>query len=137
MDRRLFLLLNRAQHRVFRHVDRQSAEHFGTSVTQLGVLMYLDKHPGVQQKALSKGLGLNNPAVTGLVNRMEVSGLLRREPCPDDGRASRLQLTDLGQGKAGEIPPFITELNDAMTEGFSDDEIDVVLRFLNAQLERF
>lgn len=137
MDRRLFLLLNRAQHRVFQSVDRRTVQHFGASVSQLGVLMFLDKHPGALQKELSQALGMNNPGVTGLVNRMEANGLLQRQPCPNDGRASRLQLTAQGKARAAEIPPFIAELNATMTEGFSDEEIEVVLRFLNALLERF
>ncbi|MDX1756220.1 MAG: MarR family transcriptional regulator [Marinobacter sp.] len=137
MDRRLFFLLNQAQHRVFRYVDRRAEDHFGTSVTRLGVLMYLGKHPGAQQKTLSQALGLNNPAVTGLVSRMELSGLVQREPCPEDGRVTRLQLTEEGRQKLEELPPFIHELNQKMMDGFSDEEMEVVFRFLNALLERF
>ncbi|MDV2078939.1 MarR family winged helix-turn-helix transcriptional regulator [Marinobacter xestospongiae] len=137
MDRRLFLLLNRAQHRVFRHVERLSDEQFGASVSQLGVLLVLANHPGARLTEVARELGLKKPAVTGLVNRMEAAGLIAREPCPEDGRVSRLLLTEQGRARAATIPPFITELNEQMMAGFSDDEIDVVLKFLNALLTRF
>lgn len=40
--------------------------------------------------------GLSKQTVTGLVQRMEALGYLERRPDPEDGRATRVSLTDKG-----------------------------------------
>ena len=137
MDRRLFFLLNMAQHKLFRFADQHCQAELGVSATQLGMLMYLKHNSGCQQKEAAAALGLNKPAVTGLVNRLVEQNLILRLPCPNDGRAMQLQLTDTGLEKATAAKPLITHLNQQLRKDFSDDEIDTVLRFLNTLITRF
>ena len=137
MDKRLFFLLNKARHRMFKYAEAQSECRLGTSVTQTAALMFIGKNEGCLQKELAKILGLNNSAVTGLVGRMVKNNLIIRQACEDDARASRLYLTQLGQTKAPQIKPLMKEFNEKLTQGFSEDEIDVVLRFLNNIVDDF
>lgn len=137
MDKRLFYLLNIARHRVYKHADQRSEEALGISVTQIGALLLVAGDEGCLLKDLARSLNLNNSALTGLAGRMEQKGLLERRPCEQDGRASRLYLTDLGRSKIDSAKPLITELNERMTEGFTDDEVDVILRFLNRLVNDF
>jgi DNA-binding MarR family transcriptional regulator len=137
MDKRLFFLINMAQHRMFKHADAYSEQHLGISVTQAAALMFVAKNEGCLQKALSSALGLNNSAVTGLVGRMQKNNLIQRKPCPEDGRASRLFLTEQGQTKLPEIFPLIQRINETLTADFSDEEIEVVVRFLNKVMQDF
>lgn len=137
MDKRLFFLINKAKHRMFKYAEAQTEERLGTSVTQTAALMFIGKEEGCLQKELAKMLGLNHSAVTGLVDRMIKNDLIRRQKCQDDARASRLFLTQLGQTKAPQIKPLIQELNTKLTKDFSDAEIDIVLRFLNNIVDDF
>ncbi|MFL1452829.1 MarR family winged helix-turn-helix transcriptional regulator [Marinobacter sp. GN3S48] len=137
MDKRLFYLLNIARHRVYKHADQRSEEALGISVTQIGALLLVAGDEGCLLKDLARSLNLNNSALTGLAGRMEQKGLLERRPCEQDGRASRLYLTELGRSKIDSAKPLITELNERMTEGFTDDEVDVILRFLNRLVNDF
>lgn len=137
MDKRLFYLLNIARHRVYKHADQRSEEELGISVTQIGALLLVAGDEGCLLKDLARSLNLNNSALTGLAGRMEQKGLLQRRPCEQDGRASRLYLTELGRSKIDSAKPLITELNERMTEGFTDDEVDVILRFLNRLVNDF
>jgi DNA-binding MarR family transcriptional regulator len=137
MDKRLFFLINKARHRMFKYAEAQSEARLGTSVTQTAALMFIGKNEGCLQKDLAKILGLNHSAVTGLVGRMIKNGLINRQTCDDDARASRLYLTELGQTKAPQIKPLMQEFNEKLTKGFSEDEIDVVLRFLNNIVDDF
>jgi len=137
MDKRLFFLINMAQHRMFKFADAQCEEHLGISVTQAAALMFIAKNEGCLQKNLSKALGLNNSAVTGLVGRMNKNGLINRESCAEDGRASRLFISTLGQKKLPEIFPLIQTINEKLTEEFSEDEIETVIRFLNTVMNSF
>lgn len=137
MDKRLFYLLNMARHRVYRVADQQCERALDVSVTQLGALMVVAGNEGCQIKKVAKSLNLNNSALTGLAGRMEQRGLLERRACEEDGRSSRVYLTDLGRQKIDSAKPMIQSLNDQMTEGFSDDEIMVILRFLNRLVDEF
>lgn len=137
MDKRLFYLLNIARHRVYKHADQLSEEALGISVTQVGALLLVAGNEGCLLKDLARTLNLNNSALTGLAGRMEHNGLIERRPCDQDGRASRLYLTELGRSKIDSAKPLITELNERMTEGFTDDEVNVILRFLNRLVNDF
>ncbi len=137
MDKRIFYLLNIARHRVYKHADQRSEEVLGISVTQVGALLLVAGDEGCQLKDLARTLNLNNSALTGLAGRMEQKGLIERRPCEQDGRASRLYLTELGRRKIDSAKPLINELNERMTEGFTDDEVDVILRFLNRLVNDF
>lgn len=137
MDKRLFFLINKAKHRMFKFAETQSEQRLGISVTQGAALMFIGKIEGCLQKELANALGLNHSAVTGLVGRMIKNNLIIRHICEDDARASRLFLTELGQTKLPEIRPLIQEFNQKLTKDFSKDEIDVVLRFLNNIVDDF
>ncbi|KEF32641.1 MAG: MarR family transcriptional regulator [Gammaproteobacteria bacterium] len=131
MDKRFFYLLNKGRHRVYKSADQLSEEHLGISVTQVGALLLINENEGCLLKDVARRLNLNNSALTGLAARMETRGLLERRPCDRDKRASRLYLTDLGRQKITEAKPLIADLNARMTEGFDEQEVAVILKFLN------
>lgn len=137
MDHRLFYLLNRARQRVYKFADQNTEAHLGISITQLGALLLIQQNEGCLLKDIAKDLNLNNSALTGLANRMEQNDLVERKPCEQDGRASRMYLTTLGREKVQLAVPLIKQLNSAMSAGFSDDEIKVILKFLNHLLTAF
>ncbi len=137
MDKRLFFLMNMAQHKLYKHVDQRCEKTLGITVTQVAAMFLLAKNEGCLLKELSQSLSLNNSAVTGLANRMEKNGLIRKQPCENDGRASRIFLTALGKSKLTTAFPLLQEMNDAITEEFTNEEIDTVVRFLNHLITRF
>jgi DNA-binding MarR family transcriptional regulator len=83
-------------------------------------------------KEISAGLGLNNSAITTLVDRMEKGGLVTRESCSVDGRSYRIHLTEKAKSIGLKAIPVAKELNSMLAEGFSDEEIDTVIRFLDS-----
>ncbi|GAA5316715.1 MAG: MarR family transcriptional regulator [Candidatus Pelagadaptatus aseana] len=137
MDKRLFFLMNMAQHRVFRFADNKSVELLDIPVSQVAAMLYVAKNEGCLQKDLSQALGLNNSAVTGLAKRMEARALIQRQPCNIDGRATRLYLAERGRETLPQVFPLIAQLNELLAADFSDDEIAVVMRFLNKVIETF
>lgn len=131
MDTRIFYLLNKARHRVYKYADQHAEQTLGISVTQLGALLLVKANEGCLQKDLAHSLQLNNSALTGLASRMETNGLLDRRACAQDGRASRLYLTELGREKINQARPLLDALNASLTAGFSDEEMVVIIKFLN------
>ncbi|MFE7192935.1 MarR family winged helix-turn-helix transcriptional regulator [Kitasatospora sp. NPDC057541] len=84
---------------------------------------------------LGEALGLNSAGTTGLVDRLERLGLIRRERDPGDRRKVRLlveeRAVELGQGFFGGL---IADLVAAMG-AFGDAELAVARRFLTAMTE--
>ncbi len=137
MDKRLFYLLNMAQKRVYGGVDRESNKQLGVSVTQLGALMLIRAMPRATQKDIANVLGLKKASASELVDRMVSAGLVEKKRCDKDARAVRLTLSDKGESIATQAEPYLATLNSALTDGFTDAEIAVVLRFLNTLIQRF
>lgn len=130
-DKRLFFLLNMARHHLFAYAEAQCLENIGITVTQAGAMLFIAKHAGCQQKALATALGLKKSAVTGLLNRMQQQQLIERHSCPNDARASNLFLSTIGKAKLPLIQPLIQQLNTQFLSEFSEQEITVIVRFLN------
>jgi DNA-binding MarR family transcriptional regulator len=126
-----------AQHRLLKSTDAAFGEALGVSTTQLGVLFILERSPGALLNEVSEALGVNKSATTALIHRMEVAGLVRRQPSNDDGRAVHLFATAAGLKKAVAARPILANLNARLTEGFGEREIATIARFLKSTLDRF
>ena len=66
---------------------------------------------------------------------MAEAGLIRREPAPEDGRASRLYVSDKGRAVADQAKPLLGAMNAKLKAGFSEDELAVIVRFLTHAAE--
>lgn len=75
--------------------------------------------------------------MTGLANRLEQAGLLVRRRDSGDGRAIRLHLTEEGQLARRRAKADLAILNSKLTDGFSDAEMQIVARWLEAIRSRF
>jgi MarR family transcriptional regulator, organic hydroperoxide resistance regulator len=131
-DRRLYYKLNQAQHLLSKRIDAELASVLGIKTVQLGAVFFLLEHDGCMLKELSAGLGLNNSAITTLVVRMEEAGLLKRESCSVDARSYRIFLTNKAKSIGQKAIPLTKELNARLVQGFSDEEINTVIRFLDS-----
>jgi DNA-binding MarR family transcriptional regulator len=135
-SRRLYFLLNRAQQALRRRADRRCIEELGLSTLQAGAIFFVGAHPGCGQRALAAGLGQHETATTGLVGRMEAGGWIERQRSERDARVQELHLSRRGRRMVGRLGPLLSRLNERIEEGFSQHELDVVARFLEAVIER-
>lgn len=135
-DRRLFFLVNRAHRALFGYANRRTTEALGVTMAQLAALYYVAKNDGCSLSDVANVLDMNKSAMTTLVRRLENSGVLRREPNPDDARGTRLFLTEKGKSARAQSLSVMRRLTADVTEGFSEEEMDVVYRFLNTVVER-
>lgn len=136
-DRRLYFLLNVGQRRVQRWIDTRSAEHAGVSAAQAGVLFYLMRHEHALVGEVGAALQLSPSSMTGLANRMMSAGLLERRADENDGRATRLSITAAGQAVIGQARVVLGDLNDKLHDGFSEEELAVVARWLRHLQDKF
>lgn len=137
-DRRLVFLLAAGHRRLQRFIEaRLATESHGLTSAQSGVLFYLGNANGALIGEAAEALDLAPSAMTGLVDRMARAGLVERRPDPNDGRALRLHLTDLGREAREAARTGLSHLNAQLIEGFTDDEIAVVARWLASLQSKF
>jgi DNA-binding MarR family transcriptional regulator len=84
--------------------DRFFAE-FGLTDVQFNILMILKEHrpTGISQQELSEHLIVTKSNVVGLVDRLERTGYVRREPHPTDRRFNQIVLTREGEKLEAQI----------------------------------
>src|ERR1700709_919294 len=81
--------------RIARLVDRQVSGE-GMTRTQLSVLGTAARLGDLGISELAEIEGLNPTMLSRLVGKLEVAGLVRRTPDPEDRRAVRVQVTEAG-----------------------------------------
>jgi len=120
-DAPYYFLLVQATNAVRRASDRAASAAGGITTAQAGALFAIAEAGTPSQRQVGATLGLGEAAVTGLVNRLERMGLVRRDADPDDRRARRLALTDDGRRALDAIEPARLALNRRVAELLGDD----------------
>jgi DNA-binding MarR family transcriptional regulator len=111
---------------------RVAAGRTGKTVTDMQVLDILHTTGPTTAGNLAELTGLTTGAITGLLNRLEEAGLVRRERDPEDGRRIIVQL-EMGKDDTREISATFDPLwasLEAMASGYSDEQIALLLEFL-------
>jgi DNA-binding MarR family transcriptional regulator len=80
---------------------------------------------------LSTALRASPAGASGLLARMESAGLVARLADESDQRITRVTLTDHGAQLAREARAALDDLNVALNEGFNEQELVTVARWLS------
>ena len=136
-DRRLIFLMNVGFRRLQRGLEQQMLADDGLTSAQSGVLFFLGRNDGALIGDISGALDLVPSAMTGLADRMERAGLIQRKRDGADGRGQRIYLTEMGRKVRKRAVAQAQAVNAALMEGFSDEEIDVVSRWLTSLQTKF
>jgi len=99
---------------------------------QWGVLSLLDEMDGLTIGTISQRRAIDAPTVTGIVKRIEQTGLVERRHDRTDRRVVKVYLTDEGRDIMRFLPDEISRFNDMAMQGLSEDE----QRDLLAKLQR-
>ena len=114
-------------------LSRTAAGH-DLSLTQLRMLAILrDRTPAMAE--LAAFLGLERSSVSGLIDRAERRGLVRRTASSDDGRAVQVSLTPEGHRLASQATGEFAELIAPMTRALSRAEQKRLTLLLGKMLE--
>ena len=76
---------------------RKETTHLGITGGQATLLWQISEHPGIGLRALAELEGIRTPTVSGLVDRLERAGLLRRVRSQVDRRRVGLTITPAGR----------------------------------------
>ncbi len=133
---RLVFLTTAAERQMRRWIARRGSAHGtgngsqGFGAPAAGVLLHLADHPGATIGEVTTALQASPAGTSGLLARMERADLVRRRTDPDDRRTVRLDLTPTGTASLDDVRAALAELNDRLTDGFTDDELATVSRWL-------
>jgi len=136
-DRFIFLISKVCQKLI---INLQNAfSEGGVEVTpiQVMLLFFLQKNDGSSLTQISQGLMLENPTVTGLIDRLEKSGYVKRSDHPDDRRVYLIYLTEKGNKVANKALPIIKKLNEEIKKGYSKEEIENFKKVLIGAFNKF
>ncbi len=89
---------------------------------QWGALSLLTNHDGQTIGALSQQRAIDPATVTGIVKRLEQSGLVERRHDPEDRRLVKVYLTDEGRDIMRFLPEAVIEFTQTMSKGFTEKE---------------
>lgn len=131
VDRRLFFLFDRAHTQMAKSADNYLSTRSGVSTAQAAVLIYLGYNDNCRLSDLAEGTGRRNSAITGLVSRMEKDELVQRGDQISDRRSKSVSLTGKGWALREDVMNEFRDFNDKLVKGFTDSEIETVLKFLS------
>ena len=110
------------------HQDpRQIGLHLAEKTADLGVsndeghlLSYLESYSPAPIYELQRVLGHRPSTLTGLIDRLQGRGLVRREPNPEDGRSFLITLTDSGRELAGRVSGMVRQFEAHVLTGVDE-----------------
>ena len=129
IEESLGYLINRAA-RAFANRLGSELRPFEVGTGQWAVLMHLWGNDGMTQAQLARRVAIEQPTMVRTIDRMERDGLVTRMPDPNDGRASRIALTERGWNLRDDLVPLADGVNRAATRSLTDDEVATLRRLL-------
>lgn len=99
------------------------------------ILYVLWQGDGISISQLSSQTSLANTTLTSMLDRMEHSGLIRREPSPRDRRQQLIFLTETAFSLRDDYERISQQANERYYRGFTEDEIRVFEGYLQRVLD--
>jgi len=136
-DRLIFLISKVCQKLIFNLQKAFSQKGVEVTPIQVMLLFFLQKNDGSSLTQISQGLMLENPTVTGLIDRLEKAGYVKRSDHPNDRRVYLVYLTEKGNKVAKKALPVVKKLNEQIKEGYSEREIENFKKVLIGAFNKF
>ena len=108
-DMRLELVfgIHRATHQIGLYIQRHAA---GLGQAEAHILCHLDEAGDSPLADVHRAFAHKRSTLTGVLDRMEEAGLIRREPGSEDRRSYIIRLTPAGKKKASRVHKLLESL---------------------------
>jgi MarR family transcriptional regulator, organic hydroperoxide resistance regulator len=137
-DDRLIYLIFTAQQKLRTYLNKMmTKENVRVTTAQAGILFLLKQKDGRTMSELSQILSIDNSTITGLVDRLEKTGLVRRDASPHDRRASHVFINPQGLEEVDKAKRVIRMVNQEVKNGFSAEELESFNRILRSFFHKF
>ena len=113
--------------------DTLAARRLGVNLTDLHCLNILESRSGLTAGQLAREAGLTTGAVTGVIDRLERAGYVRRAADPGDRRKVKVEVTADFYARADEIwSPLKRDWDELLARRFTTEQLTDVVAFLRA-----
>src|SRR5215470_11523422 len=109
--------------------DKRARAH-GMTRAQWGILIWLERLPGLSQKELAELLEVEPITVARLIDRLEARGMVERRPDPRDRRIWRLHLLAPAREVLHEIDDHRADMTRIVTNGIDESTLETVTEAL-------
>ena len=123
-------LVKRAQSLINLSLEEIVSQH-GLGIPHYVVLILLADTPGLPNAELARKAFVTPQSMNEVLQQLEASGLVERQPSPSNARILNAQLTQTGEKKWRSVNDDVLELEERLLLGLSRDEV----RSLNRSLE--
>lgn len=113
-----------------RRLTKGMAAQFGLTGPQLTVIKLLEELGDLSLSSLSERIRAQNSTVTGIIDRMEREGLVKRERSTTDRRVVYIRLSEKGAKLAKEIQVEPLEIFRSALTGLPQEDLGSLLRIL-------
>ena len=131
-----FALAVRKTGALFNLMGQAAADRIGINATDLNCLNILSFSGALTAGELARATGLTTASITGVVDRLESAGFVRRERDPSDRR--RVVVTIVIEKALAQVAtvfaPMVADWQQ-LAERYSDDELRLIVEFYD-QMER-
>jgi len=134
IDDNLGYLVNRTARLIAQMHSRRLQRH-GVALAQWAILLFLYAKDGQTQRELSRVVAIEPPTVARTIDRMVRDGLVRREPHPHDGRATRIRLTPRALALREELATESMAGNQLAARVLSVEELETLKNLLRRVID--
>ena len=124
--KQVHILQEQKLNKKFDRFDLTGAQMF----TIINLFKAREKGERLTQIDLERILDISNPTLTGILNRLEIKGLIVRVPCKHDARSKYIEVTDKASGLDKEIRKAFEESEKELLGSLSDEEITRLHEYL-------
>ena len=122
--------------RLWRKMAREAAARHGVAEAASAPLIWIERlGENVRQNALADAIGIEGASLVRLIDELQSSGLVTREPDPSDRRANVVSLTPRGREVVAEVNEDIQNLREQIFAGISTADIQATGRVFSALKE--
>ena len=128
---RLIYLVSMARNRLQgRLKSALAADGVRVTPAQSGILFLLKQKDGRTMTELGRAIAIDNATITGLVDRLERAGFVRRNESASDRRALNVSITSEGVAEADRAKAVVKRVNGSIKAGFSAGEVEALKKIL-------
>ena len=106
------------------------AAGYDLTPVQYATLAAVSANPGVDQATLAGLIAFDRTTITGVIDRLVLKGLVKREESSRDRRARELILTGAGRRILRDVTPAVEAAQRVMLRGLTDQEAKELVRLL-------
>lgn len=137
-DDRFIYLIFTAQQKLRTHLGNiMVKENVRVTPAQAGILFLLAEKDGRTMSEMSRILAMDNSTITGLVDRLEKAGFVRRDASPHDRRASHVYVSPEGVQEMKKARSVVGRVNREIKDGFTPEELASFKKILQSFFQKF